>query len=100
MSTNPIDRSLAFTALLEHDPSFGSMEQEDASGLISKLLTDYNQQGSRGNLYEFTRDWVQQHSGAVRAGAEQDPADVVQMYDADTWLAKAKQAAKQPQMEP
>jgi hypothetical protein len=62
-----IDRSLAFTALLELDPAgFGKISDPQAGQMITKLVEDFHASGAK-DWYGYTREWLTQRE----AGAEE-----------------------------
>ena len=61
-----MDRSLAFTALLELDTGFRRLDMRQAGDRISALLRDfYLQSEDPGgvNMWDFTRAWLAAHPG-------------------------------------
>jgi hypothetical protein len=56
----PIDRSLAFTALLDLDPAFGPMEQGKGSERITAFLADWHGSGHT-DMYAYAREWIAAH---------------------------------------
>lgn len=54
---NPVDRSLAFTALLDLSPEFGRMDLDRSGGEITRFLADYYESGQT-NMYAYARGWL------------------------------------------
>ena len=52
-----VERSLAFTALLELYPGFGQLTQDEGSALVSELVAGWRTAG-RPVLWEYARTWV------------------------------------------
>ena len=52
---NPIDRSLAFTALLEHE-WFRRSDSRDSGDVITALLDDFYA-SPETNIWNFARTW-------------------------------------------
>lgn len=65
----PIDRSLAFTALLDLDPAFGPMESGKGSERITAFLADWHKSGHT-SMYDYAREWVDQQKIAEHYGDE------------------------------
>jgi hypothetical protein len=58
MARNPLDRSAAFTALLELDPEgFGKSSDPETTKTISMFLDDFYQSGAT-NMYTYCRQWL------------------------------------------
>jgi hypothetical protein len=53
---NPLDRSVAFTALLELRPGFGQTESKAASVLVDEFLEDFYASGSK-DMGAWARTW-------------------------------------------
>lgn len=53
-----LDRSLAFTALLEQDPSFRRLSLNEQALRISDLLAAWYRQDKIKNLWDFTAHWL------------------------------------------
>lgn len=53
---NDLDRSAAFTILLDVDPQFGS-SIEDGGATITSFLEDWHADPST-NMYKFAQGWV------------------------------------------
>ena len=65
---NPIDRSLAFTALLNRVPAFGKLESRAGSKVITDMLDAYYQAGGYakcGTLYDYAPVWWAVHMDAT-----------------------------------
>lgn len=58
MQPMPIDESLAYTALMNLDPGFGSRTVDEGAKVREELLNDYYAQEDIRNLWDFTRVWV------------------------------------------
>jgi hypothetical protein len=63
MQENPIDPSLAYTALLELDPEFGKRTVAEGAARRAKLLTAYYAQDTVRNLWDFTPQWLATPAG-------------------------------------
>jgi len=58
MARNPLDRSAAFTALLELDPEgFGKSSDPETTTTITTFLGDFYQSGAT-NMYAYCREWL------------------------------------------
>src|SRR5262245_26522114 len=58
MARNPLDRSLAFTTLLELDPEgFGKSSDPEGAQTITTFLGDFYQSGAT-NMYTYCREWL------------------------------------------
>src|SRR5215467_2907163 len=58
MARNPLDRSAAFTALLELDPEgFGKSSDPESTKTITTFLDDFYQSGAT-NMYTYCREWL------------------------------------------
>lgn len=66
MYRTDLDPTLAFTALLEQDPSFRLLEPRDAQIRQRALLNAWYAQDKIRNLWTFTGHWL-------AAGRPQDP---------------------------
>lgn len=53
----PIDRSLAFTAMLERYPGFGQMTDAEAGPLIDEFLADWYRSGHT-DMYAYAGEWA------------------------------------------
>lgn len=53
---NPLDRSVAFTALLELRPGFGQLENKAASVMTGRFLEDFYASGSK-DMGAYARSW-------------------------------------------
>jgi hypothetical protein len=54
----PLDRSAAFTALLDLDPQgFGREDMDTSSVTITRFLEDWYRSADT-NMYEFARRWL------------------------------------------
>jgi hypothetical protein len=58
VSRMPIDRSAAFTALLDLSPEFG--RSDNGGQTITRMLTDYYESGQT-DMYAFTKGWLADH---------------------------------------
>jgi len=86
MARNPLDRSAAFTALLELDPEgFGMQDMNTSGQTITTFLEDFYQSGAT-KMYTYCREWLDaradqaletvRQAGEVRAaeaGVAEDP---------------------------
>jgi len=54
---NPLDRSVAFTALLELHPGFGQLETRAASVMTGRFLEDFYASGSK-DMGAYARTWM------------------------------------------
>jgi hypothetical protein len=70
VSRTPLDRSLAFTALLETDPSFRQTDMQQGSAQVTRLLTDYYASGET-DMYTYTKNWLPEH-GCCEPEAEME----------------------------
>ena len=66
MSRHPLDRSAAFTALLEFAPWFGQAESRQAGAIVTAFLVDFYRSGSK-DMAEYARGWA---AGNGPSGAE------------------------------
>jgi len=62
-----IDRSLAFTALLEHDEEFRGMDMNASGERITEYLNDWEAAG-RPPMFEHTREWVAERKALAADG--------------------------------
>lgn len=62
MERNPVDRSLAFTALLEWN-WFRQATSRDGEQHITRFLEDYYGQESIRNIWDFAQDWGNPETG-------------------------------------
>ncbi len=53
----PLDRSAAFTALLELSPEFGKTDMNTAGELITELLQSWRASDSR-DMFAHAREWL------------------------------------------
>jgi hypothetical protein len=86
MARNPLDRSAAFTALLELDPEgFGKQDINTSGQTITTFLGDFYQSGAT-NMYTYCREWLDARADqaletvrqagevqAAEAGVAEDP---------------------------
>ncbi len=62
MNRNPLDRSAAFTCLLELDPEgFGKQDMNTSGQTISRFLEDFHQSGQT-RMYEYAQQWLPEES--------------------------------------
>ena len=66
MSRHPLDRSAAFTALLEFAPWFGRTERREAEQIVTRFLADFYRSGRR-DMAGYARGWA---AGNGPSGAE------------------------------
>ncbi len=66
MSRHPLDRSAAFTALLEFAPWFGRTESRQAGAVMTAFLADFYRSGSK-DMAAYARRWA---AGNGPSGAE------------------------------
>jgi len=52
-----LDRSLAFTALLEHDPDFAGLDMNAGGERITEFLADWTKAG-KPQMFEYSKQWV------------------------------------------
>jgi len=71
MQANPIDPSLAYTALKETDPEFGKRTVLEGGQIRQRLLAAYYAQEEIRNLWDFTRHWVKQQQASASEGGRQ-----------------------------
>jgi len=58
MARNPLDRSAAFTALLELNPEgFGKQDTKTSGETITTFLDDFYESGAT-NMYTYCREWL------------------------------------------
>ena len=58
MARNPLDRSAAFTTLLELDPEgFGKSSEPESAKTITTFLDDFYKSGAT-NMYTYCREWL------------------------------------------
>jgi hypothetical protein len=62
-----IERSLAFTALLEHDAEFGAMDMNQGSARIDEFMRDWENAG-KPQMFEFGREWVAERKAPAKTG--------------------------------
>jgi len=56
--SNPLDRSAAFTALLDLDPEgFGKSDLQESGATITRFLAAFDQSG-QGSMYDFAKTWI------------------------------------------
>src|SRR5258708_6767966 len=73
MNRNPLDRSAAFTCLLELDPeNFGKQDMNTSGQTISRLLEDFHQSG-QSRMYDYAQQWLAEP--AAEAGSPAVEAD-------------------------
>lgn len=63
-----LERSLAYTSLLEVSQTFGSVESRAGSKVISEFLDDYHAQpgvSSTATIYEYAKTWLASHNDLV-----------------------------------
>ena len=53
----PLDRSAAFTCLLDLDPDYGAMEVHAGEQRVTDFLADWYQSDST-DMYAFCREWL------------------------------------------
>ena len=82
MARNPLDRSAAFTALLELDPEgFGKSSDPETTKTITTFLDDFHESGAT-NMYTHCRQWLDARDDQVLETARQ--AEEVQTTEAPT----------------
>ena len=108
MARNPLDRSAAFTVLLEQDrQGFGKMADPEATKTITKFLDDYRASGET-NMWNYGERWLAEREGRAQGQAglpeagEKSRATVEairrgevgprRMPEGDFWRAKAREA--------
>jgi hypothetical protein len=64
----PLDRSAAFTALLELSADFRQSDMAQGSETVSRFLADFYASGAP-NMYRYARAWVPAHQAAASAGS-------------------------------
>jgi hypothetical protein len=75
MARNPLDRSAAFTALLELDPEgFGKSSDPDSTKTITTFLDDFYQSGAT-NMYAYCREWLDDRDYQVLETVRQADSD-------------------------
>lgn len=60
MSRHPLDRSAAFTALLEFCPWFGRTESRKAEAVVTRFLADFYASGET-DMAAYARRWEADH---------------------------------------
>jgi hypothetical protein len=65
-----IDRSLAFTALLEHDEEFRTMDMPAGGERISEFLGDWENAG-RPPMLDYSREWVAERLAPAKPGDDE-----------------------------
>jgi hypothetical protein len=71
MARNPLDRSAAFTALLELDPEgFGKQDMDTSGKTITTFLADFYESDAT-NMYTYAQSWLSERQGATQREAEQ-----------------------------
>ena len=60
-----LERSLAFTCLLDISQTFGSVQSRAGSRLITEFLGDYDQQPPTLTMYEYAKTWLANHNDLV-----------------------------------
>src|SRR5258708_9540225 len=66
MNRNPLDRSAAFTCLLELDPEgFGKQDMNTSGQTISRFLEDFYQSGQT-RMYEYAQQWLAEPRESAR----------------------------------
>jgi hypothetical protein len=81
MARNPLDRSAAFTALLELDPEgFGKSSDPNTTKTITTFLDDFYQSAAT-NMYTYCREWLDARDDqvleTVRQAEEAQAAEAV-----------------------
>jgi hypothetical protein len=62
-----IDRSLAFSALLEHDPAFASMSMNEGSKRIDEFLGDWEAAG-KPQMLDYGEKWAAERKTPAKTG--------------------------------
>lgn len=62
-----LDRSLAFTALLEHDEEFRGMDMNQGAERITEFLADWERAG-RPQMFDYGREWVAERKAPAKTG--------------------------------
>lgn len=60
-----LERSLAYTSLLEVSETFGSVESRAGSKVVSEFLEDYHAQPlavTTATIYEYAKAWLASHN--------------------------------------
>ena len=57
MTRHPLDRSAAFTALLEFCPWFGRLSMDESAEVITRFLGDFYASGSTG-MAAYAKTWA------------------------------------------
>lgn len=66
-----LDRTLAFTALLEQDKTFRGLSMQEEADRISALLKDwYTETGGERNMWDYTREWLAREATTTRQEQE------------------------------
>src|SRR5258708_36115190 len=80
MARSPLDRSAAFTALLELDPEgFGKSSDPESTKTITTFLEDFHESGAT-NMYTYCREWLDARDDQVLETVRQ--AEEVQASEA------------------
>ena len=88
MARNPLDRSAAFTALLELDPDgFGKSSHPESTKTITTFLDDFYRSGAT-NMYAYCREWLDARDDQVLETIRQ--AEEVQAAEAAPPAAEAR----------
>jgi cytosine/adenosine deaminase-related metal-dependent hydrolase len=87
MARNPLDRSAAFTSLLELDPEgFGKSSDPETMKTITTFLDDFYESGAT-NMYAYCREWLDARDDEVLETVRQ--AEEVQAAEAVPPAAEA-----------
>lgn len=75
MARNPLDRSAAFTALLELDPEgFGKQDMDNGGKTITNFLEDFHESGSK-NMFTYAQSWLAERQEAAQRAAQAPAAE-------------------------
>lgn len=83
--TRPLDRSAAFTALLELSEGFRQSDMHQGGRMITSFLADFYTSGGT-NMYEYARGWTERDAEAqvTRAALESDDQAPVAAVENET----------------
>lgn len=65
-ATSDLDRSTAFTILLDVDPGFGQLDVRVGRERVTAFLTDWSRSTAK-DMYRFAVEWVRKNPLAVDA---------------------------------
>jgi hypothetical protein len=99
MARNPLDRSLAFTALLDLDPEgFGKSSDPEGAQTITTFLGDFYDSGAR-NMYTYAQSWLSERREAtqrVTAGEAEQFREAAERYQLNAEVPSGRTAEGDP----